>query len=105
MNSWEIFIPYGKLPSTFHENEYVFLKDSTEKIIDTYCFQNGTFRKVQYPTIENEYAGTIKPRNPGQVIAMDMLKDSNLESEVGPRRIWSGKDYLMLNQALEDLKV
>ena len=98
------FYSYGKLPSTFHENEYVFLKDSTEKILDIYCYQNGTFRKVQYPTIENEYAGMIKPRNPGQIIAMDMLKDPTSKVKLVRGVYGSGKDYLMLNQALEDLK-
>lgn len=78
----------------------MFLKDSTEKIIDTYCYQNGTFRKVQYPTIENEYAGTIKPRNPGQIIAMDMLKDPTSKVKLVRGVYGSGKLFAPYNREI-----
>jgi hypothetical protein len=47
----------------FIENEYLLISDMDGKIVDKYCFQNGQFRKVLYPTISNKFTKTIKPRN------------------------------------------
>lgn len=88
------------LQDTLNENEYLVIKDTDDKIIDKYCFQNGELRKVKYPVIENKWCGKIKPRNAYQELAVDMLQDKNSKVKLIKGVYGSGKDFLMLNQAL-----
>lgn len=88
------------LQDTLNENEYLVIKDTDNKIIDKYCFQNGELRKVKYPVIENKWCGKIKPRNAYQELAVDMLQDKNSKVKLIKGVYGSGKDFLMLNQAL-----
>ena len=70
------------------------------KIVDKYCLQDGNFRKVLYPTINNKFTKTIKPRNEQQILALDLLQDRRSKVKLIRGVYGSGKDYLMLNQAL-----
>lgn len=88
------------LQDTLNENEYLVIKDTDNRIIDKYCFQNGELRKVKYPIIENKWCGKIKPRNAYQELAVDMLQDKNSKVKLIKGVYGSGKDFLMLNQAL-----
>ncbi len=85
----------------FHENEYLLVKAPDGEIIDEFCYQGGQLRKVKYVTCNNVYCGTVKPRNPQQKLAMDMLADKSTKVKVVRGVYGSGKDYLMLNMALD----
>lgn len=83
------------------ENEYLLVKDESGKVIDIYCYQNKLLRRVNYNVINNKYAGVIiKPRNTYQQLAIDLLQ--NRESKIKLIRgvYGSGKDLLMMHQAL-----
>lgn len=82
------------------ENQYLLIKDLTGEVVDKYCLQNGELRQVKYNTIQNIYCGKIKPRNLQQELAMDMLIDKRSKVKLVQGVYGSGKDYLMLNQAL-----
>lgn len=83
----------------FNENEYI-LVTHNGKLIDTYCYQDGTLRKVGYNTTSNMYLGQIKPRNTQQNLVLDMLQDKSTKVKLVKGVYGSGKDYLMLSQAL-----
>ena len=85
----------------FIENEYLLIKDETGKIVDKYCYQNGNFRKVNFPMITNKFSTLIKPRNDQQVLAIDLLQDRRTKVKLLRGVYGSGKDLLMLNQALD----
>lgn len=89
------------LASQFLENEYLLIKDEAGTIVDKYCFQNGSFRKVKFPTITNKFTKPIKPRNDQQVLALDMLQDRTSKVKLIRGVYGSGKDFLMLNQGLD----
>ena len=82
------------------ENQYLLIKDSANEVVDKYCYQNGELRQVKYNTIQNSYCGKIKPRNLQQELAMDMLIDKNSKVKLVQGVYGSGKDFMMLNQAL-----
>lgn len=82
------------------ENQYFLVCDKTGEVVDKYCFQNGEMRQVKYNTIQNSYCGKIKPRNLQQELAMDMLIDKNSKVKLVQGVYGSGKDFMMLNQAL-----
>jgi hypothetical protein len=46
------------------ENQYLLIKDSTDEVVDRYCFQNGELRQVMFCKLGGTFTGAIKPRNP-----------------------------------------
>ncbi len=82
-----------------NENEYIIIKDENNNL-DFYCLHNGKFVSVGYPQFYHQIEGDIKPRNPQQRCAMDLLL--NPESKIKLLRgvYGSGKDYLMRYAAI-----
>ena len=83
------------------ENQYLLIKDSTEEIVDRYCYQNGELRQVMFCKLGGNFTGAIKPRNPQQVCLFDMLKDKTSKIKLVTGRFGSGKTLAMTNAALE----
>lgn len=100
-NLTDFYINSDQLAAQFIENEYLLISDIDGKIVDKYCFQNGQFRKVLFPTINNKFTKTIKPRNDQQILALDLLQDRRSKVKLIRGVYGSGKDFLMLNQALD----
>lgn len=83
------------------ENQYLLIKDSTEEVVDRYCYQNGELRQVMFCKLGGSFTGAIKPRNPQQVCLFDMLKDKTSKIKLVTGRFGSGKTLAMTNAALE----
>lgn len=83
------------------ENQYLLIKDSTNEVVDKYCYQNGVLRQVLFCKLGGAYTGTIKPRNPQQVCLFDMLKDKTSKIKLVTGRFGSGKTIAMTTAALE----
>lgn len=83
------------------ENEYLLIKDSTNEVVDRYCYQNGELRQVMFCKLGGNFTGAIKPRNPQQVCLFDMLKDKTSKIKLVTGRFGSGKTLAMTNAALE----
>lgn len=83
------------------ENQYLLVKDSTDEVVDKYCYQNGQLRQVMYTKLGGTFTGAIKPRNPQQVCLFDMLKDKTSKIKLVTGRFGSGKTLAMTNAALE----
>ena len=84
----------------FLENEYLIIKDETDKVVDKLVYRDGKLEEIPYQTLKNTYLGTIKPRNPQQHLVIDTLLDQNSKIKVIKGVYGSGKDYLMLAAAL-----
>ncbi len=84
----------------FKENEYLIVKEK-EEVVDYFCKTDGVMRRIdKYPCITNDYTGTIKPLDPAQYCAIDLLQNKNVPVKVIRGVYGSGKDFLMFNQAL-----
>lgn len=83
------------------ENQYFLIKDGNDEVVDRYCFQKGELRQVGYNKLGGVYTGAIKPRNPHQYIAFDMMKDKTSKIKLLTGRFGSGKTLIMANAALE----
>lgn len=79
------------------ENEYFIIGN------DAFCYQNGNFRRVAYPTITNSWNGEIKPKDVYQAAAIDMLNDEQSKVKLIRGRYGSGKTFLIFNWALGKL--
>ena len=87
-----------------YENQYAIIKNEEDKIIDIYRYQNNEYKQVGYNNIENSYDSKIKPKNDEQRMAIDLLKNHNIGIKLLKGVYGSGKDFLMLNYALECLE-
>lgn len=97
----EFYTDSKKFSDDFVENEYLLLHDINGVLVDKMCYQNGDFRKINFPTIRSSNQNSpIKARNEQQVLAIDMLQDRTSKVKIIRGVYGSGKDYLMLNQAL-----
>ena len=83
------------------ENQYLLVRDSSGEVVDKYCYQNGTLRQVMFQKLGGTFTGAIKPRNPQQICAFDMLKDKTSKVKLITGRFGSGKTLAMTNGALE----
>lgn len=79
-------------PPSLQENEYVIVRDLLEKPIDYYIFRNGKLERIdKYPVIGNTFTGQMKPRNPEQYCALDLLRREDIPLKVITGRFGSGK--------------
>lgn len=86
-------------------NEYILLQDLSGTTIDVYKNSPEGPIAVRYPTINSRITGTLKPRNIKQKVAMTLLQDAAVGVKLLRGVYGSGKDYLMLSQALHDIEV
>ena len=82
------------------ENEYLLVKNKGE-IVDKYRVVDGKLVKVLYTALGDNYSGIIKPRNPQQEIAFDMLKDDKTTLKLITGGFGSGKTLTLCAGALE----
>lgn len=86
------------------ENQYVFIRDGTDKIVDKFFWRNGSLERVPFVTFSSDYLGKIKPRNPEQECAFHLLKDTSIKVKLITGRFGSGKSMSMIAQANEALE-
>lgn len=86
------------------ENEFLLIANIKGDIVDKYINQDGHLKKINYETIENNWYGTIKPRNLYQLLAMNLLNDATIPVKVLTGVYGSAKTFFMINAALQCLE-
>jgi len=91
------------LPESFElkENEYLILTDKEGKAIDYYCNKKGVLQKVKYPYLGNSFTGEMKPRNPQQYCALNLLLDEEVPVKLLTGRFGTGKTMACVIAALQ----
>lgn len=82
-------------------NQYVLVKDDDGNVIDRLKWDGKEYKRLSYKQINNNYTGKIKPVNPQQEIAFDMLQDKDTTIKVLTGKFGTGKTYLMIATALQ----
>lgn len=82
-------------------NEYVIIRKSDGEIVDYRRWNGNEYKSLIYKQINNNYVGKVKPRNPQQVLAFDLLQNEFETIKVLSGKFGSGKDYIMLANALQ----
>ena len=83
------------------ENQYLLIEDTHGRISDSYVWQNGSFKKVPYVKFDNDFTGTIKPRNAQQEILFDMLVDKETTVKLVTGGFGCGKTMSLVIAALD----
>lgn len=91
----------GDFPVELDENQYLILEDVTGKPIDYYRQKGEELIRLNYPLLKSEYTGEMKPRNPQQYCAMDLLKQKDIPLKLITGNFGSGKSMMCIVAALE----
>lgn len=96
----------GKLPEglTLMQNEYLIIDDAKGNVIDYFKQTAGGLSRVLPKGYNTKYSGKVRPRNPQQVLAVDMLNSADATIKVLTGRFGSGKTMLMAVAALDQLE-
>lgn len=87
----------------FKINEYLIVEDK-EKIVDYFCWNGEKFQQVKFPILGNDFTGQMKPRNPQQYCAMDLIKNQKIPIKLITGNFGSGKSMMCIVGALEALQ-
>ena len=82
-------------------NEYLIVRKSDGEVVDYRKWNGKEYSHISYKQINSKFMGKIKPRNPQQVLAFDMLQDKNESIKIISGKFGSGKDFLMIANALK----
>ena len=82
-------------------NEYLIIKKSDGEVVDYRKWNGSEYVVAPYKQINSHFMGKIKPRNPQQVLAFNMLQDKDETIKVISGKFGSGKDYLMIANAIK----
>lgn len=82
------------------ENQYLIVNNSVGDT-DHFKWSNGTYKKLSYKNINNSFVTKIKPRNPQQACAFDLLQDKHTTIKIITGRFGSGKTFLMVANAIQ----
>lgn len=82
-------------------NEYLIVRKSDGEIVDYKKWNGEEYKTVSYKQINSSFMGKIKPRNPQQVLAFDMLQNKEETIKIISGKFGSGKDYIMIANALK----
>lgn len=83
------------------KNEYLIVKKSDGEIVDYRKWTGKEYKALSWKQINTHFLGKLKPRNPQQVLAFDLLQDKDTTIKVLSGRAGSGKDVLMISNALK----
>ena len=85
-------------------NEYLIAKNEGDEVVDQFRWDGNGFIRVPFKTINSRYVGKVKPRNPQQQLAIDMLYNQDITVKVLAGKFGTGKDYLMTSAAIDLLE-
>lgn len=85
------------------ENEFIFIKDEQDNIVDKYCYEDGRLNHVIWRPFKTDLLGQVKPLNPTQELGFYMLQNSKSTLKIFDSDYGVGKSYLCGNYMLESL--
>lgn len=87
-----------------HENQYLLIVDEQGNPADRYKWQDGKLKNVYKKPVESTAMDKVKPKNPEQAFALDMLLDQSVTVKVLTGGFGSGKTFLSCCAAFQMLQ-
>lgn len=82
-------------------NEYLIIRKSDGEVVDYRRWNGEEYLALSWKQINSHFLGKIKPRNPQQVLAFDMLQNKDETIKVISGKFGTGKDMIMIANALK----
>ncbi|MBR3741726.1 MAG: PhoH family protein [Clostridia bacterium] len=77
-----------------YENEYILVVNQDGVVVDKYKWQDGKYKDVYRKPVESLMLGKVKPKNPEQQFAIDLLMDDTVTVKMITGGFGSGKTFL-----------
>jgi len=107
-NNEEMSYFYSNLNNNYLEclnGEYLIIHKSDGEIVDYRKWDGVQYKSVpKGRNLITRFCGKVKPRNPEQIVAFDMLQDQSKTIKVITGKMGSGKDYIMIANALKQIE-
>lgn len=85
-------------------NQFVIMRDENGEIACLMKWTGKEYININYKTFKSEYMGDIQPKNVEQKLALDILQNNDITIKVLTGCQGTGKDYLMISNALQLVK-
>lgn len=99
---YQTFLPNNMNDFCLLVNQYLIIKDETNKIVDTYKWTAAGYMKVSYMKFESKMFGSIKPKDIYQQITFDSLSSNQFTIIRG--RAGTGKSLIGLSYLFQELE-
>lgn len=99
MSEFYLHLNYNKFDCVL--NEYLIVRKKDGEIVDYRRWNGKEYVALSWKQINSHFLGKIKPRNPQQVLAFDMLQNKAETIKVISGKFGTGKDYIMIANALK----
>ena len=76
------------------ENEYLLVVNTDGAVVDKYKWQDGKYKEVYRKPVESMALGRVRPKNPEQQFAIDLLLDDSVTVKLITGGFGSGKTFL-----------
>lgn len=86
------------------QNQYLLMRDVSDNDIGIFRKNGDKLVKVPFKQIRGKFLGAIKPRNPQQQMAIDLLYNTDMTVKVLAGKFGTGKDLLMCAAAIDMLE-
>lgn len=83
------------------ENQYLFIKNEKDEVIDKFKYSNGELVPLKYRNIDSPRFGKVKPINDEQYALFDLLQDETITVKQITGVAGSGKNYTAFTYALD----
>lgn len=83
------------------QNEYLIVRKSDGEIVDYRRWNGSQYSAISYKQLNSKFLGKIKPRNPQQIIAFDMLQNKDETIKIISGGFGTGKDFVMISNAMK----
>lgn len=85
-------------------NQYIIAKDEEDNILELLKYDGEKTARVPFKSVNSRFLGKVKPKNPQQHLALDLLYDPETTVKVITGKFGTGKDFLMCSVAIDLLE-
>lgn len=85
-------------------NEFLIVTDINDNVLSIFQYRNNKLNIVKIESIKNKYVNTVTPRNTEQICLVSALKNKNTNIICAKGGFGTGKTFLTLNYALQELE-
>lgn len=82
-------------------NEYLIIRKSDGEVVDYRKWDGNEYHPLSYKQISSRFLGKIKPKNPQQVAAFDMLQNKDMTIKILGGSFGVGKSFIMISNAMK----
>lgn len=85
-------------------NEYLIIRKSDGDIVDYRRWNGEEYVALSWKQINSHFLGKVKPRNPQQILAFDMLQNKNETIKIISGGFGTSKDFIMISNAIKAIE-